>query len=225
HPIARSLVHESGVPVAAPSANLFTRPSPTCARHVIHELGDAVDMIVDGGDADIGVESTVLDLTAPNPKVLRPGGVTIEDLRAVLPKVAFEARYITDGETEPAASPGLLSRHYSPQASLQLFRGEEDTTLQRMIGHAEKMLQASKRVGILCATEDLEAFHPLSVATYDLGPKADRPTMANRLFDGIRTLDAHDLDLILARSYSEEGIGLAIWDRLFRAAEGHVMEP
>jgi L-threonylcarbamoyladenylate synthase len=121
HPVARALLDATGVPVAAPSANLFSRPSPTTAAHVLHDLDGRIDIIIDGGPATVGVESTVIDLTSIPPRILRPGGVPVERLRALLP--LLETDPLPHAADEAARSPGLLSQHYSPRTPMTLYSG------------------------------------------------------------------------------------------------------
>lgn len=222
HPVARALIRAAGVPVAAPSANLFARPSPTTAQHVLEDLDGRVDVILDGGPTRIGVESTVLDLTGPVPTVLRPGGVPLEALEAVLPEVAFRPRHLPlDGGA--ASSPGMLLKHYSPKASLWLFGGASET-VGRMRAAAETAIAAGRRVGVLAFAHDRSAWAELPVEVFDLGDTAAPAESARLLFAGLRELDRRGVDVILARGPARRGIGAAVWDRLFRAAEGRLAD-
>src|SRR5690606_2005980 len=122
HPVAHALIERAGVPVAAPSANLFSRPSPTTAAHVLQDLDGRVDLVLDAGPTDVGIESTVLDLTGPIPRILRPGGTTAEALAAVLGGAIDDA--MSPARAGPMASPGLLERHYAPRAPLTIYEGD-----------------------------------------------------------------------------------------------------
>ncbi len=217
HPVAQALLHAARLPIAAPSANLFARPSPTTAQHVLEDLDGRVDVILDGGPTTIGVESTVLDLTGEVPTVLRPGGVTLEALEAFLPAVAFRPRHLAVDEA--AHSPGMLLKHYSPTASLLLFGGESGAA-ERMRAAAAKSRAEGKRVGVLAFAAEAANWRDRGVEVFELGA-AEAPEQAARLlFAGLRELDRRGVDVILAHSPQRSGLGAAVWDRLFRAAEG-----
>jgi L-threonylcarbamoyladenylate synthase len=197
HPVARRLIEAAGVPIAAPSANLFGRPSPTTAAHVLEDLGGRIDLVVDGGPTTVGVESTVLDLTSEPPTILRPGGVPIEELRAVLPTVILRQTSAQD-----ARSPGTALRHYSPRARVDLFA--EETPDERLEAHARDRERAGERVAVLrLPAEPAEA--------------------ARGLFAALRRLDATRPDVIVARLPPPGGLGTALRDRLRRAANGRVL--
>ena len=218
HPIARALLAAAQIPIAAPSANLFSRPSPTTAAHVLTDLRDRIDVVIDGGATHVGVESTVLALTGERPAILRPGAITEEMLRRVIPDV--ETRRITTGESTAAASPGTLAKHYSPRAPLTLYDGPAALVRARMARDAEAATAAGRRVGVLVMDEDdLSSEH-----TERLGPETRADIVAIRLYAGLRDLDAAGVDLILARQFpSDDGLGRAVRDRLSRAAAGRVV--
>ena len=227
HPVARALLQAAGVPVAAPSANRFSRPSPTRAAHALADLGGRVEMVLDSGPADIGLESTVVDLTVSPPLVRRPGGVTVEALQAVLPELRPTERYST-GEAAEAA-PGQLLRHYAPQARLTLYEGDPRAVVQRVAADARAMTAAGQRVGILAPREDLVALAPLVAAqtstgrivTQEYGSRTEPKRAAFELFHALRAIDV-GVDEILATGFDGVEIGRAIRDRLVRAAEGRV---
>ena len=220
HPVARALIDTAAVPVAAPSANLFSRPSPTSAQHVLDDLRDRIDMVIDGGNTTVGVESTVLDLSGAVPTVLRPGAVTLEMLCEVLPRVSTRHVSVADAN-DAMASPGMLSRHYSPRAPLTLYEGAEPDVRARLADDARAEMAAGRRVGILAADEDpFTAGHVVRV-----GPREAPETVASRLYAALRELDAAGVDLILARGFpADSGLGVAIQDRLRRAAGGRVVK-
>lgn len=217
HPVAQALLGTARLPVAAPSANLFARPSPTTAQHVLEDLDGRVDVILDGGPTAIGVESTVLDLTGEVPTVLRPGGVTIEALRAFLPEVAFRPRHLAADEA--AQSPGMLLKHYSPTASMLLFGGERGAA-DSMRAAADRARLEGRRVGVLAFTDEAPAWRDSGVEVFELGAAGEPEQAARLLFAGLRELDRRGVDVILAHSPQRDGLGAAVWDRLFRAAEG-----
>ena len=220
HPVALALIEAAGIPIAAPSANLFSRPSPTRAAHVLADLDGRIDLVVDGGDTSVGVESTVLDLTRDIPTVLRPGAVTLEMLGAVLPHVRMRDASHTASGAEPMASPGLLSRHYSPRAPLTLYEGHAAAVVARLAADARDAAHQGQRVGILAADDDpVDGFTIVRV-----GSDGDLPGVAARLYAALREIDAAGTDVILARGYpADTGIGIAIQDRLRRAAAGRIV--
>jgi L-threonylcarbamoyladenylate synthase len=226
HPLARALLQAVDLPIGAPSANTFTRPSATTAAHVLEDLDGRIDLVLDGGPTPIGVESTVLDLTGPAPVVLRPGGVTLEDLQAVLPETTLAPRYLAaDAGTD---APGQLLKHYSPRARVLLFTGRRAATLARMLEEVQRLAVQGQAVGLLLAAEDAEAFKDEAfadgAAVEVLGAEGDHAAISRRLFEALRALDRRGVDTILVRDFGREGLGAALWDRLLRAAEGRVVD-
>lgn len=227
HPVAQRLIDLAGVPVAAPSANLSGRPSPTTFEDTLADLQGRVDVIVDGGPSGIGVESTVLDISGPVPKVLRPGGLSLEDLRSVLGEVEVASGVPTQG---PPPSPGMKYRHYAPKAPVYLVVGSpgEQAAVARF--HAIRYLLAGKRVLILASSENLHAYADLadrwpdSLAVLELGPREDLARVASRLFSGLRHGDEIGADVIFAESFPDKGLGLAIQNRLARASGGRTLK-
>ena len=228
HPIAHALIKAAAVPIAAPSANLFSRPSPTRAEHVLQDLDGRVDLIIDGGPTEVGVESTVLDLTEAVPTILRPGAVTLEMIRGVLPDArmrhAVERHPVEQGAAghgaAPMKSPGLLAKHYSPRAPLTLYEGSNSGMTARISADAAEALARGQRVGLLVATEDRIALASSAALRIErVGSESEPSTVAANLYNALRVLDADGADLILARSFQDaSGIGVAIGDRLRRAA-------
>jgi L-threonylcarbamoyladenylate synthase len=222
HPLARSLISAAGVPVAAPSANRFSRPSPTTAAHVLDDLAGRIDAVLDGGPTNVGVESTVVDCTGSVPQVLRPGAITLEQLRRVVGTVEFAPRYVADAAAALPA-PGTLSRHYAPRAELWLYRGPRQPTLERMRDDREQWRAAGIVVGGLIFGEDEAAFGAAPWPYELLGGQRDPATVANRLFAALRAVDGRGVDRIIVRSIAGQGLWLAIDDRLVRAADGRVV--
>lgn len=220
HPVALELIRKAGVPIAAPSANRFSRPSPTSAVHVMHDLGGRVDVVLDGGNTYIGVESSIVDLTRPVPTMLRPGGVSLEELRRHLPSLAFRPQHILDDEIAP--SPGTLLKHYSPTAEVLVFSGESDTVWDTMRQKASDLLADHYKVGIMLLDDDVLRFEGIAAQYVMLG--RDKESMAGMLFSGMRELDAAEMDIILVRAPEQSGLGLAVYDRLKRAAEGNIIQ-
>ena len=205
HPVARQLIEAAGVPVAAPSANRFMRTSATTAQHVVEDLDGRVELILDGGPASAGIESTVIDATGPALRLLRPGAVTVEEIRR---RVGVEVPV----DNQPSgASPGMLARHYAPSTRLRLVGGDE----QALAGAVEEETRQGHRVGVLCTDGEAAAFDR-KVVVERLGTELEE--VARDLYAAIRRLDAAGLDVIVVRDYGEEGLGRAIHDRLRRAA-------
>jgi len=204
HPVALELLKHVDRPVAAPSANPFGRISPTTARHVRDGLGAAVHWILDGGPCDVGVESTVVSLMESRPVLLRPGGVSREELEAVIGPVQ---QAVMDERAEDAAqpAPGMLSRHYAPRTPLVLI--EPGETAQPVAGN---------RCGLL--TEGTRDWRDGFAEIVSLSESGDLRTCAAGFFAGLRSLDSSGLDVIIAHRFPNEGLGVALNDRLQRAA-------
>jgi L-threonylcarbamoyladenylate synthase len=227
HPVAHALLAAAAIPIAAPSANLFSRPSPTTAAHVVEDLGARIDIVLDAGPTTLGVESTVLDLTAATPTVLRPGAITAEMLREALPAIAQHARPATESGTEAQPSPGMLPKHYSPRTPLTLYEGARDEVLARIMKDAQSTVAAGRKVGILAFREDLSRFAALdrsAVQVRELGSAQNLAEVAARLYATLRDLDAAGVHRILIRGVPDaSGLGAAIQDRLYRAAAGAIV--
>jgi L-threonylcarbamoyladenylate synthase len=222
HPVALALITAAGVPIAAPSANRFSRPSPTTAAHVLDDLAGRIDLVLDGGPASIGVESSVIDLTVDPPVLLRPGGVTVAALLELAPGLIVEPRYLT-GDDEAAPAPGMLLRHYAPDATLMMVAGGREAALARIRSEALTAIGMGERVGVLAFNEDVSALTDLPVEVATLGSATDPEQVAQRLFAALREIERTGVDLILVRDPGQEGLSLAIRDRLVRAAEGRVI--
>jgi L-threonylcarbamoyladenylate synthase len=220
HPVAHALLAAAHLPVAAPSANLFSRPSPTRASHVLQDLDNRIDMILDGGSTSVGVESTVLDLTTDPPSILRPGAVTAADLRQVVPAALPRAgTFPSEIGQEAMRSPGLLQKHYAPRAPLTLVQGTPSMLGGALAELARQALARGERVGVLATSEDREALRDVSPVIAELGSASDLAQVASRLYAALRELDEQKVDVILARDIEHaEGLGRAIRDRLHRAA-------
>jgi L-threonylcarbamoyladenylate synthase len=232
HPVARALIRAAAVPIAAPSANLFSRPSATQASHVIEDLDGRIDLIVDAGPAPIGVESTVLDLSRETPTILRPGAVTIDMLREVLPRVDVRESSRSRGTGTSAAvampSPGMLEKHYSPRAQLTLYEGVGNAAVTSLAGAARAALADGKFVGVIAYDDDLAALSLNEssgrVLVRTIGSHHSAEAVASRLYGALRELDAAGVDVILVRGFADgRGLGLAVQDRLRRAAAGRIV--
>lgn len=201
HPMALQLIREAGRPVAAPSANPFGYVSPTTADHVREQLGDRVDLILDGGPCEVGLESTIISFSEKKPSLLRPGGLALEEIEAIIGKV----KTYPAGERAPS-SPGRLPRHYAPKTPILIDRWKGDIESYR-----------GKRVGLLAFREPRVVSLPFDHVEV-LSPSGDLREAASNLFAAIRRLDAQGLEMILAEAVPEAGLGRAIMDRLRRAS-------
>jgi L-threonylcarbamoyladenylate synthase len=220
HPVARALLAAAAIPVAAPSANLFSRPSPTRAAHVLEDLRGRIDMVVDAGATDVGVESTVVDVTVTPPRVLRPGAITLEALQAVLPLVQVAAPRPSGG---PMPSPGLLPMHYAPRAPMTLYQGEAAAARKALADAVRHGRAAGRRVGVLASAGDVSILQGLGAVVSEVGADDDAETIAARLYAALRELDAAEVDVIVAREPPRnDGLWRALRDRLRRAA-AHVV--
>ena len=228
HRVARALMEMSGIPIAAPSANRFSRPSPTLAAHVIEDLDGRVDLILDAGPTDIGLESTIVDFSVDPPVLRRPGGITLEQVQSLVPEVVPHAGEAIPGQSQSA--PGQLIRHYAPRAALTLFEGPRRGLVLRIAADVRTAVAQGWRVGILAPEEDLLALAPLiapaaaagKIQVQPYGSRADIERAGRDLFSAIRAIDAMGVDLIFASSVGSDGLAFAIHDRLRRAAEGRV---
>lgn len=228
HRVARALMETAAIPIAAPSANRFSRPSPTTAAHVIEDLDGRVDVILDAGPTDIGLESTIVDFTVDPPVMRRPGGITLEQVLSLVPEVtAPDEQSEPDG---PQAAPGQLARHYAPRAELTLYEGPSEAVVRRVAADARSATAAGDRVGILAPQEDLSLLAPEIAAravsgrieTIPYGSRDDLERSARELYASIRALDATGVTRILAIGVGSDGLARAIHDRLMRAADGRI---
>ena len=222
NPIARRLIELSQTPIAAPSANLSGSPSPTKASHVIDDLMGRVDIIIDGADAEFGLESTIVKIDSDGGlTLLRPGKITIDELREISSDVRI-ADAVTEElkKDEVALSPGMKYRHYAPKAEVYLLDGIRDTCVDYIEGVAAK-----KRVALICYNADTEYFEKRlpNVHIYEFGEKEDQLAQAHALFDILRDADKHDFDVIYAPVPQKSGVGLALYNRMIRAAAHHII--
>ena len=217
HPSARAIIKAADTPLAAPSANLSGSPSPTTAQHVMNDMDGKIDAVFDGGACGVGVESTVITLAEDTPRLLRPGKVTLEELREVLGEVELDSAVLNklkDGQK--AASPGMKYKHYAPKANVILLKCTDDefTDYVNRCG--------GSGVAALCCDEDVEK---LSVKYISLGKRNDYEAHAQRLFDSLRRIDGYgNIVTVYTRLPSTDGVGLAVYNRLIRAAGFEVID-
>ncbi len=217
HPVTRAIIAAADTPVAAPSGNTSGRPSPTCARHMMEDMMGKIDGIVDGGDCAVGVESTIIDLTVQPPRLLRPGGLPLEELEAVLGEVAVDKAVRQRlGDGEKAKAPGMKYRHYAPRAAVTVVTG----TPRRSAAYIREHLPAG--AGVICFDEYAPLFAGHIV--HRLGSQEDKLAQAQHVFDALRTFDDTDVTAILAQCPDESGLGLAVGNRLKKAAGFHTVD-
>ena len=212
HPVAHKLILTSGTAIAAPSANLSGSPSPTCAKHVIDDLNGRVDCIIDGGECDIGLESTIIKLDGEKVTLLRPGAITSDALECVCDHVEISSA-VTEGlkANERPLSPGMKYKHYAPKAPLVLLDGSDSSALKFM-----QEAQKKENCVLLCYDEEAEALNNEKIIK--IGERSDLAIQAKRLFAALREADGLDCDIIYAHLPSLSGLGLALYNRLIRAA-------
>ncbi|WP_100374191.1 L-threonylcarbamoyladenylate synthase [Bacillus sp. FJAT-45037] len=214
HPVALELIREAGVPVAAPSANLSGKPSPTTAQHVYDDLAGRIAGVVDGGNTGVGLESTVLDCSVDIPMMYRPGGVTLEDIQQVIGEVAVDPTLMnTEGTPR---SPGMKYAHYAPKGSLTVVR--DVSMIQALLNEASKQ---GRRVGVLTTEERAHEYQADAVIT--CGKRSELLTVASKLYDALRRFDQEKIDVIYAETFPKKGVGVAIMNRLEKAAGGRVI--
>lgn len=222
-PVANRLIKLAGVPVAAPSANISGRPSPTTAQHVWQDMEGKIEMILDGGPVGIGVESTIVDVSGEVPTLLRPGAITMEMLREVVGRVEIDPAIQAppSADLRPKA-PGMKYRHYAPHADLQLVEGETDAVVETINKLVKERLEEGKKVGVIC-TEETRARYPEGEVR-SVGIRAKEETIAHNLFAVLREFDDLDVDCIYSESFSKDHLGQAIMNRLTKAAGYHVLK-
>ncbi len=217
HPSARAIIKAADTPLAAPSANLSGSPSPTTAQHVMNDMDGKIDAVFDGGACGVGVESTVITLAEDTPRLLRPGKVTLEELREVLGEVELDSAVLNklkDGQK--AASPGMKYKHYAPKANVILLKCTDD----EFIDYVNRC--GGSGVAALCCDEDARK---LCVKYISLGKRNDYEAHAQRLFDSLRRIDGYgNIVTVYTRLPSTDGVGLAVYNRLIRAAGFEVID-
>jgi len=214
HPVALALIEAAGTPIAAPSANRFGHTSPTTASHVFQDLAGHIDIILDGGSTSIGVESTILDLSTTPARILRPGGITREMLEALIGPVTVFKQIKKLGQK--ILSPGMLEKHYAPRAEMFLFKGSDADQL--LVDFLTEQKNTGRSIGVLATLESADAVEQTGALIYRLGSITDLVSIAQHIYAGLRWLDDQKVDMIVCRDFGELGLGLAIQDRLTRAA-------
>ena len=218
HPTARKLIEYGGGYVAAPSANLSGRPSPTAAKYVIEDMAGRIDMILDGGEGDIGLESTIVDMTVMPPSILRPGFITGEMLKAILGEVDMDVTIAEPDSSQTPKAPGMKYRHYAPKGELTIVEGSPDRVIEYMNRTAAADKAAGEKTGIIAASDFLDKYHADVVKC--VGSRDEKESIARNLFAVLREFDDDGVTRIYSESFDSQGLGQAIMNRLLKAA-GH----
>ena len=222
NPIVRALILESGLPIAAPSANSSGRPSPTAAQHVLDDMEGRIPFIIDGGKCLVGLESTVVDMTADIPVILRPGGITREMIEDILGDVSVDKSVLAPPQAgRKVKSPGMKYTHYAPKAPVTIIKGDIPKMVGKIIQMSEDYTAQGKKVGILGTDETKDRYSAHAVLT--MGSRDDLSTIGASLFSCLREFDKICVDVILAEGIECKGEGLAIMNRMLRAAGFHVI--
>lgn len=215
--IALELIKASNVPIAAPSANISGRPSPTEVTRCVEDLDGKIDYILGGEGSQVGVESTILDLSVYPPCILRPGAITLEMLKEIDEKIYIDPAIMEKPreDLKPKA-PGMKYRHYAPKAPLKIIHGDTKKTIAKINEIVQNYIDSHKKVGIL-ATEETKTFY-LKGEVISLGSRKEPEAIARNLFEALRTFDDMKVDIILSESFEEKGVGIAIMNRLKKSA-------
>ena len=220
--IARELIRAGGGYVSAPSANTSGRPSPTSAGHVADDLDGKIDMILDGGSVEIGVESSILDMTVDPPMILRPGAITKEMLEEVVGEVVVDRALLSDDAEEAPKAPGMKYRHYAPKAQLMIVEGETEEAVKAIKQIAYEQTRLGYQVGIIATNETMDAYTTGIVK--NIGTRNSETSIAKNLYRVLREFDEEDVSYIYSESFDKDGIGDAVMNRLEKAAGHHTIQ-
>ena len=223
HPVALALIEQSGICIAAPSANTSGRPSPTLASHVYEDMNGKIEMILDGGKVGIGIESTIVDLTEDIPVILRPGFITKAMLEEVVGTVEIDKAILAtslDKNLVPKA-PGMKYKHYAPKADLIIFEGEESSVVAEINKRVLGQIKAGKKVGIIATKETQGRYVDGEIVV--IGSRNEEIEIASSLYEILREFDQMDIDCIFSESFASDNLGQAIMNRLLKAAGYHVV--
>ncbi|ACA44557.1 threonylcarbamoyl-AMP synthase [Clostridium botulinum] len=215
--IAMELISMAGVPIAAPSANLSGKPSPTDIETCIEDLDGRVNMILGGDNSEVGVESTVIDCTINPPCILRPGGITLEMVKEVDSNIYIDPAIMKKpGKDLKPKAPGMKYRHYAPKAPLKIIKGDLNKTIEKINEMVQNYIDAEKKVGIIATDETIDNYKKGDVVS--IGSRKDLNTIAHNLFYVLRSFDEKNVDLILSEAFEEKDMGVAIMNRLKKSA-------
>ncbi len=217
-PLARKMIEYAGGYVAAPSANISGRPSPTVAKYVIEDMDGRIDMIIDGGEVGIGLESTILDLTVTPPQILRPGYITQDMLNEVLGNVDVDKTILDNTTGQAPKAPGMKYRHYAPKGELTIVAGPGDAVIAYINEQTTRLTKEGKKTGVIATGESLDKYNAEIVK--NLGSRTDEGAIAKNLYRVLREFDDEDVENIYSEAFQDGGMGQAIMNRLLKAA-GH----
>ena len=221
HKTAAAFIKAAGGYVAAPSANISGKPSPTSAKYVIQDMDGRIDMIIDGGDSGIGLESTIVDLTGDIPVLLRPGYITVEQLREVLGNVDVD-KTILDGDCkERPKAPGMKYKHYAPKGELTIVEGQALAVVEKINELTHEAERKNKKVCVIATDENADSYEAGVIKS--IGSRNDEDIIAHRLYTILRECDDENIDVIYSESFDSAGIGQAIMNRLLKAAGHHMI--
>lgn len=222
NPIALELIKSAGVPIAAPSANISGRPSPTEVSRCIEDLDGKIEYIIGGTRSNVGLESTIVDCTQNPPCILRPGGITLEMLRRVHPDIYIDPAImkIPEDDFKPKA-PGMKYRHYAPKAPVKIIEGDLQKTIEKINEIVQNIIGDGRMVGLMVTDETREYYDKGIIVS--LGSRNDLTTVGKNLFESLRALDDQGVDIILSEGFEEKGMGVAIMNRLKKAASYDIM--
>ncbi|WP_303864692.1 L-threonylcarbamoyladenylate synthase [Alkalibaculum bacchi] len=220
--IARCLIEEANTPIAAPSANISGKPSPTKAKHVIEDLDGRIDAIITSDDSTIGLESTVIDLTEPIPTILRPGAITFEAIKEVIGQVQIDQAILHQTKLIKAKSPGMKYKHYAPKAPMKIIKGDRVKVVKTINELTQEYQKQGKKVGVLATEETKKEYKADKVIT--MGQRFKPDTIMAKLFGSLRAFDEEDIQIILSEGFSNQGKELAISNRLNKAAGFDIIE-
>ena len=218
HPVALAFIEAAGGYVAAPSANLSGRPSPTLAKYVAEDMTGRIDMILDGGDVELGLESTIVDMTAKEPIILRPGYITREMLENLLPSVNEDSTIMSDESGQAPKAPGMKYRHYAPRAELTIINGETSRVIEYINGELCRLKKEGHKTGVIAADDTIDKYHADIRKT--IGKRNDEIGIARELYRVLREFDDEKATVIFSEAFDTAGVGQAVMNRLLKAA-GH----
>jgi L-threonylcarbamoyladenylate synthase len=220
HSVALAIIDEAGVPIAAPSANTSTRPSPTKASHVLEDLDGRINAIVDGGDVNIGIESTIVDVTSEIPVILRPGYITKAEIEQVIGLVNIDKAILNNKNADSfiAKAPGMKYKHYAPRGEMLIVEGKEENVVCKINELAKEKIKLGKKVGIIATEETKDLYEDGIIIS--LGRRVDELDISRHLFNTLRELDTLEIEYIFSEGFTNDSVGQAIMNRLLKAA-GH----
>lgn len=222
--IILEIIKLSGLPLAAPSANISGKPSPTKAEHVIEDLSSKIACIVDGGDCKFGVESTIIDCTKDIPVLLRPGSITISMIEKVIGKISVDKSITEKSPVNKPMAPGMKYKHYAPNAKITLVTSDNVKDIPSEIIKLVKKCESNKKIAIICTDETEGLYKDLDVLIFSLGTREDLNTITKKLFHGLRDMDKNNIDIAFCEGFSENEEGLAIMNRLVKASGYNVIK-